>query len=132
MHQHHSSKTRMSELASSISRHLHSVDSVSQHKESQTEEKSVLTDLEGEKCSAHKAKGPNTEGDKQSQNRVISPEEDQLIDMKYITAHSGLSDKYFYSIIRRGTFPRPIKLGRSSRWKKSEFDKWIEERVAAR
>jgi hypothetical protein len=37
----------MSELASSISRHLHSVDSVSQHKESQTEEKSVLTDLEG-------------------------------------------------------------------------------------
>ncbi|TDN50233.1 AlpA family transcriptional regulator [Buttiauxella sp. JUb87] len=132
MHKHHSSKTRMSELACSISRHLHSVDSVSQHKECQTEEKSVLIDQEVKKCSAHKAKGPNTESDKPCQNRVISPEEDQLIDMKYITAHSGLSDKYFYSIIRRGMFPRPIKLGRSSRWKKSEFEKWIEERVAAR
>nr|WP_072011448.1 AlpA family phage regulatory protein [Kluyvera ascorbata] len=52
--------------------------------------------------------------------------------LDFITAYTGLSDKYFYALIKKGMFPRPIKLSRSSRWKKSELDKWIEERVAKR
>lgn len=58
--------------------------------------------------------------------------DDFLIDMKYIVSKSGLTNKFFYAQIKRGLFPSPIKLGRSSRWKKSEFEQWIEERIAAR
>ncbi|MEB7950740.1 AlpA family phage regulatory protein [Klebsiella aerogenes] len=52
--------------------------------------------------------------------------------MKYIVSTSGLTNKFFYALIKRGAFPRPIKLGRASRWKMSEFKQWIEERAAAR
>ncbi|BCA38793.1 helix-turn-helix transcriptional regulator [Kluyvera ascorbata] len=63
---------------------------------------------------------------------LLPPEGERLIGLDFITAYTGLSDKYFYALIKKGMFPRPIKLSRSSRWKKSELDKWIEERVAKR
>ncbi|EBO9655743.1 AlpA family phage regulatory protein [Salmonella enterica subsp. enterica serovar Berlin] len=42
--------------------------------------------------------------------------EDQFIDMVFITSLTGLTDKWFYKLIKDGSFPKPIKLGRSSRW----------------
>ncbi len=41
-----------------------------------------------------------------------------LIDMNYITSFTGMTDKWFYKLISEGHFPKPIKLGRSSRWYK--------------
>lgn len=55
--------------------------------------------------------------------------EDQLIDMTFITTYTGMSDKWFYKLIQDGLFPKPIKLGRSSRWKKSEVENWMYERI---
>ncbi|WP_235774993.1 helix-turn-helix transcriptional regulator [Pectobacterium brasiliense] len=54
--------------------------------------------------------------------------DDILLCMKDITAHSGLSDKHYYSLIARGLFPRPLKIGRSSRWRKSDYEAWLNER----
>ncbi|WP_227631519.1 helix-turn-helix transcriptional regulator [Klebsiella grimontii] len=54
--------------------------------------------------------------------------DDILLSMKDITAHSGLSDKHYYSLIARGLFPRPLKIGRSSRWRKSDYEAWLNER----
>ncbi|ESM78248.1 hypothetical protein L388_00342 [Klebsiella oxytoca MGH 42] len=54
--------------------------------------------------------------------------DDILLSMKDITAHSGLSDKHYYSLISRGMFPRPLKIGRSSRWRKSDYEVWLNER----
>ncbi|WP_437432358.1 helix-turn-helix transcriptional regulator [Yokenella regensburgei] len=54
--------------------------------------------------------------------------DDILLSMKDITAHSGLSDKHYYSLISRGMFPRPLKIGRSSRWRKSDYEAWLNER----
>ena len=51
-----------------------------------------------------------------------------LLSMKDITAHSGLSDKHYYSLIARGLFPRPLKIVRSSRWRKSDYEAWLKER----
>lgn len=51
-----------------------------------------------------------------------------LLSMKDITAHSGLSDKHYYSLIARNLFPRPLKIGRSSRWRKSDYEAWLNER----
>ncbi|WP_071530925.1 helix-turn-helix transcriptional regulator [Enterobacter sp. SST3] len=50
--------------------------------------------------------------------------DDSLIDLKYITNDSGFTAKYFYSLIKRGEFPVPIKLGRSSRWLLKDYSKW--------
>lgn len=55
---------------------------------------------------------------------------DKLVDMAFITAFSGLSDKWFYKLIQDGLFPKPIKMGRSSRWLRSEVEAWILQRIA--
>ena len=54
---------------------------------------------------------------------------DQMVDMKFITAFTGLTDKWFYKLIKEKKFPKPIKLGRASRWFKSEVEKWLKERI---
>ncbi|MTC56789.1 MULTISPECIES: helix-turn-helix transcriptional regulator [Providencia] len=60
----------------------------------------------------------------------ISLLDDQFVDIKFITCLTGLSDKWFYKLIKDGEFPKPIKLGRSSRWLKSEIENWLQERIA--
>lgn len=56
---------------------------------------------------------------------------DQLVDMVFITAFTGMTDKWFYKLISDGKFPAPVKLGRSSRWFRSEIEKWLQDRVKA-
>lgn len=56
--------------------------------------------------------------------------EDPLIDMVYITTYTGMTDKWFYKLIQDGRFPKPIKLGRSSRWYKSEVQSWMQQIIA--
>ncbi|EUC92953.1 Rha family transcriptional regulator [Klebsiella pneumoniae] len=60
----------------------------------------------------------------------ISLLDDQLVDMRFITKLTGLTDKWFYKLIKDAQFPKPIKLGRSSRWKKSEVELWLQQRIA--
>lgn len=60
----------------------------------------------------------------------ISLLDDQLVDMRFITKLTGVTDKWFYKLIKDGQFPKPIKLGRSSRWKKSEVGLWLQQRIA--
>ncbi|MCB5321692.1 AlpA family transcriptional regulator [Yersinia intermedia] len=55
---------------------------------------------------------------------------DQFVDMTFITTFTGMTDKWFYKLIQDGVFPKPIKLGRSSRWLKSEVESWMQERIA--
>ncbi|HGX9696974.1 TPA: helix-turn-helix transcriptional regulator [Klebsiella pneumoniae] len=55
--------------------------------------------------------------------------DDQLVDMRFITKLTGLTDKWFYKMIKDGDFPKPVKLGRSSRWLKSEVENWLQERI---
>ncbi|MEX6003435.1 helix-turn-helix transcriptional regulator [Providencia vermicola] len=59
----------------------------------------------------------------------ISLLDDQLVDIKFITQFTGLTDKWFYKLIKEGEFPKPIKLGRSSRWLKSEVEAWVQARI---
>ncbi|HCR4018670.1 TPA: AlpA family phage regulatory protein [Morganella morganii] len=52
-----------------------------------------------------------------------------LVDMKFITKFTGLTDKWFYKQIQDGQFPKPIKFGRSSRWQKSQVEAWLRARI---
>ena len=55
--------------------------------------------------------------------------QDQFVGMAFITQYTGLTDKWFYKLIQDGSFPKPIKFGRSSRWLKSEIQTWVEARI---
>lgn len=55
---------------------------------------------------------------------------DKFVDMAFITQLTGLTDKWFYKLIQDGIFPKPIKLGRSSRWLQSEVEAWLQQRIA--
>lgn len=63
------------------------------------------------------------------QNSNTSLLSDKMVDMKFITEFTGLTDKWFYKLISEGQFPKPIKLGRSSRWMKSEVESWVKQRI---
>ncbi|EGB0882930.1 AlpA family transcriptional regulator [Escherichia coli] len=65
-----------------------------------------------------------------NQEKVTSLLNDKMVDMKFITEFTGLTDKWFYKLISEGQFPRPVKLGRSSRWMKSEVEEWVRECIA--
>lgn len=54
---------------------------------------------------------------------------DQLIDMKFITTDSGMGDKWFYRLISEGRFPKPIKLGRLSRWLARDYYEWKDTQI---
>lgn len=51
---------------------------------------------------------------------------DQLVDIAFITAFCGVSDKWVYRQIQLGHLPGPIKLGRNSRWLKSDIEGWLQ------
>ncbi|HHP0207206.1 TPA: helix-turn-helix transcriptional regulator [Escherichia coli] len=55
--------------------------------------------------------------------------EDEFIDMKFITRLTGLSDKWFYKLIQEGVFPKPINMGRASRWLKSDLEEWLQAKI---
>lgn len=38
----------------------------------------------------------------------ISLLDDQLVDMRFITKLTGLTDKWFYRLIKDGVFPKPV------------------------
>lgn len=55
---------------------------------------------------------------------------DKMVDMVFITEFTGCSNKWFYKLIQDGEFPKPIKMGRSSRWLKSEVENWVQQRIS--
>lgn len=57
--------------------------------------------------------------------------DDKMVDMVFITEFTGLSDKWFYKLIKDGKFPKPIKLGRASRWLKSDLEAWLEDKITS-
>ena len=60
---------------------------------------------------------------------MIDIHSDQMVDMAFIVRFTGMSDKWFYKLIQEGKFPKPIKLGRSSRWLESEVIMWFKEKI---
>ncbi|MFE0411119.1 helix-turn-helix transcriptional regulator [Citrobacter freundii] len=50
--------------------------------------------------------------------------DDSLIDMKFMIEDAGYTAKYFYSQINAGKLPKPIKLGRTSRWMYGDYQNW--------
>jgi predicted DNA-binding transcriptional regulator AlpA len=45
---------------------------------------------------------------------------------------TGISKPQLYKLVRLGAFPPPVKIGRSSRWPRSEIREWLEAKKAER
>ncbi|EPR9138969.1 helix-turn-helix transcriptional regulator [Cronobacter sakazakii] len=52
------------------------------------------------------------------------PSPDAMIDMKFITKDCLLTNKWIYKLISQGRFPKPIKIGRMSRWRAADYYAW--------
>ena len=53
----------------------------------------------------------------------------RLIRLPQVKTMVGLGTTAVYDKINKGEFPRPIKLGRSSRWVESEVQAWIFQQI---
>jgi len=55
-----------------------------------------------------------------------------LLAFEPVSNYVSMGRSRVYALIDEGKFPKPIKIGRSSRWLKSEIDSWITEQALAR
>ena len=55
-----------------------------------------------------------------------------LIDFKQTSAKVCMGRSRIYALIDEGNFPRPVKIGSSSRWIVSEIDAYIAQLTATR
>lgn len=57
----------------------------------------------------------------------------EIFRLPAVVAACGISRSTIYEMIRRGEFPRPIKLGaRAVGWRRSDIEAWLASRPAAR
>ncbi|MFC6208694.1 MULTISPECIES: AlpA family transcriptional regulator [Rahnella] len=65
--------------------------------------------------------------DKKQQNEYQKDEQRfKLVDLKFICEKTGFSKAYIYKLMNNNLFPKPLKIGRSSRWRLSEFQEWLD------
>jgi prophage regulatory protein len=56
-----------------------------------------------------------------------------ILRRKQVEARTGLSRSTIYLRIKKGSFPKPIKLGeRAVGWIEQEIDDWVNEKVQSR
>lgn len=58
--------------------------------------------------------------------------EDRLLTLHDVKKFTGLGATTIYHYMNEDRFPKPIKLGRSSRWVESELMAWLEAKKAER
>lgn len=56
----------------------------------------------------------------------------RLLPLVEVENRVGLRKTAIYDAIDRDEFPKPVKLGTTSRWVESEIDEWIDARIRER
>ncbi|GJL73966.1 AlpA family transcriptional regulator [Nitrosomonas sp.] len=64
-------------------------------------------------------------------NQVVSPspEHERLITLNEVEAITGFKSSFIYSEIKKGNFPKSVKINSSSRWVKSQVDSWVRQKI---
>jgi len=50
---------------------------------------------------------------------------ERLLRIKDVCDTTGFCRSYIYDLMAKGTFPRPVGLGRARRWRQSDVDNFI-------
>jgi len=45
---------------------------------------------------------------------------------------TGFKKTAIYSWVKKGTFPQPVRIGRSARWSLEEVEAWIQNKLDSR
>lgn len=56
---------------------------------------------------------------------------DRLLRISEVGQMVSLSTSQIYQLVREGDFPRPLKVGASSRWRESDIGRWIDAKAQA-
>ncbi|HEN3248782.1 TPA: AlpA family phage regulatory protein [Yersinia enterocolitica] len=51
----------------------------------------------------------------------------EMLILKKVEDATGFKKSIIYEWIKQGKFPAPCKLGRTSRWRSTDVNKWIQE-----
>ncbi len=78
---------------------------------------------------------PTTSTKKQQSNPVAQlpaiPANERLLPLPEVESRSGFKSSFLYQLIKQGAFPKPLKIGVSSRWRESEVQAWIAAQIEA-
>jgi prophage regulatory protein len=57
---------------------------------------------------------------------------DRILRMRELPGHVGIKKSLIYELIKKGDFPRAVKLGERARgWRQSDIVAWVAKRRAA-
>jgi prophage regulatory protein len=65
-----------------------------------------------------------------SKQRTAAPK--RLISLPEVLRRTAMGRAWLYRQLQLGQFPKPIKMGRASRWVEAEVDEWIAAAADAR
>ena len=52
---------------------------------------------------------------------------EKLLTMKEVVSIVGFKTSTIYKFIKTNGFPKPLKIGRASRWKSSDVNNWLKQ-----
>ena len=55
---------------------------------------------------------------------IVAP---ALLSAGQVAEYVGMSRRWIYRAMSAGEFPRPVKIGKSTRWRRADLDQWIAE-----
>lgn len=64
-------------------------------------------------------------------NQIIETTQDQLLTPSAAFTLLGLPDSSGWALLAAGRIPRPIKIGRRTRWSRRALERWIAEQHQA-
>ena len=56
-----------------------------------------------------------------------TPTADKFLKLPTVSNCTGTSKSTIYAGVAAGTFPKPVKVGRASRWRLSDINRWMDE-----
>lgn len=62
-------------------------------------------------------------------NDATKDEELKLIPIDEVCRQLSISHAMVYRLIERKDFPRPVKIGKASRWAQGQINRWVELRL---
>lgn len=65
-------------------------------------------------------------------SRQLPARHTQLLRLRDVLQRTGVSRSWVYRQVADDSFPRPVKLNRTSAWLESEIEDWIDARIAQR
>jgi len=55
-----------------------------------------------------------------------------IINLGEVMLRTGFMKTAIYSWVKKGTFPQPVRIGRSARWSLEEVEAWIHNKLESR